>query len=236
MIIIRILTHRPFQVGRFELVKRTHESIVATTEQVDCDIAVGMNGPSEFSPEEKATWDTTIKSRVIHMDGPSDPGSGRVKLLADVFEDFSYLELYRNDIIVLSDDDMVWSNSSWAQLIAFWNNNPPEDLMILGGYLEPLWDWNIPRGRVDVGGQRAIWRDSAPGCAWTSTVERWRKMLDIGIPTGFGSDYAFCSKLRDLDWRVAQMDLAEHIGWEHSTHGNRSIVDAIPFDKKKWGI
>jgi hypothetical protein len=32
------------------------------------------------------------------------------------------------------------------------------------------------------------------------------------------------------------MDLADHIGWEASTHGNEAIKDSKPLDRDKWGV
>ena len=44
--------------------------------------------------------------------------------------------------------------------------------------------------------------------------------------------------LRGYGCKIAQMDLAEHIGWGFSTHGNDADqhLDGKPLDRDKWGV
>jgi hypothetical protein len=51
-----------------------------------------------------------------------------------------------------------------------------------------------------------------------------------------GEDGAACRKLRENGYRLAALDLAEHIGEEQSAWGNMSYRRAKPLDREKWGI
>jgi len=138
---------------------------------------------------------------------------------------------------VWSDDDMLWRPGAEEKLRLFWAE-APKSIAIVSGLLEPVWHWNTPRETVEYGGVRALVRDSAPGAAWT-----FGRTCPIPIPCrselhDFGCDYESCKLLRSRGFKVAQMDLADHIGWGYSTHGNdaNEHVDGRPLDREKWGV
>lgn len=196
------------------------------------------------------------------------PGAGRARLLAAQMEHFpsrsldvvwnvlqyypSGPETYQGEPVVLpsffawSDDDMVWRPGAQATLSKFWDAAPtcihhPDRVRILSGLLEPVWHWNTPRRTVEHGGVRVLLRDSAPGAAWTfrGAPIRLLRPGTIEVPGDelwrFGYDYQMC---RTMPEGVAQIDLAEHIGWGFSTHGNEAneAPETKPLDREKWGV
>ncbi len=166
-----------------------------------------------------------LGGRVIR-EGNKTPGSGFNGVVK------SLLELHP-DVIVHSDDDILWKPESQEVLSKFWSGNV---VKLVSGLLEPVWHWNTPRYVVESNGVKALVRDSAPGAAWSFHVSN----LDWIYPVTekFGYDYDTCVKILNSGMTVAQMDLTEHIGWEHSTHGNRAIHDpnTQPLDREKYGI
>jgi hypothetical protein len=166
-------------------------------------------------------------------------------------------------LIVMSDDDMLWRPNAGATLERFWSHRRcPDNLAILSALLEPEYPWNTPRETVHVGGIgeptiSALVRDSAPGAAWTfryggcshgigphfhtcqhlpdGVLEHGRRSVFVD---DFGYDYEYCGRLRAVGLTVAQIDLAEHIGGDMSTHGNRAHEDVRckPLDRERWGV
>ena len=123
----------------------------------------------------------------------------------------------RPDLVVFSDDDMAWHPGFVRRLVDFWAH-APHDLALLSGYVEPRWPWNTIRGAVDCAGIRAIVRETAPGGAWTFPASHWRW---IGpLVSGMEADSDACQRLRRSGFRLAQADLATHLGVGHSTWGN----------------
>jgi hypothetical protein len=137
---------------------------------------------------------------------------------------------------VWSDDDMLWKPDAEAKLRRFYAEKP-NDIAVVSGLLEPVWHWNAPRETVEAGGVRVLVRDSAPGAAWTFAGYR---VVPLGLPAYwcFGYDYEACKYLRAHGQKVAQIDLADHIGWECSTHGNDADqhIDGRPLDRERWGV
>ena len=140
------------------------------------------------------------------------------------------------DIVVFSDDDMEWKEGAEQKLIALWSQ-APADLAIVSGLLEPDWHWNTPRETLTLAHTNVLVRDSCPGAAWTFRAPDWG-IIKKHIVKDFGYDHKACVALRKDGYRVAQIDLAEHIGWGFSTHGNEAnqAVDSRPLDRVKWGV
>lgn len=137
---------------------------------------------------------------------------------------------------VWSDDDMLWKPGAEAKLRHFWHD-APEDVGIVSGLLEPVWQWNTPRRTVTGGGVNVVVRDSAPGAAWTFNSDLTALVTSEPF-WRFGYDFELCKQLRGADIDVGGMDLAEHIGWGYSTHGNdaNEHVDVRPLDRERWGV
>jgi len=146
-------------------------------------------------------------------------------------------KLYGETFFVWSDDDMLWKPGAEQKLGAFWGAPASErdNVAIVSGLLEPVWHWNTPRSTVEAGGVRVLVRDSCPGAAWSFNNPRMVWPLDNGHAT-FGYDYKACGRLRESGLKVAQIDLADHLGWEASTHGNDALKDSKPLDRQHWGV
>lgn len=167
--------------------------------------------------------------------GATTPGAGRNALLPRML-------CFEPDILVFSDDDMAWKEGAEERLIEVWRH-APKDLFLVSGLLEPEWHWNTPRETVACGREKILVRDSCPGAAWSfraSDVPRSSSSKHPPDPPyfapSFGYDYKFCCALREFGYRVAQMDLAEHIGWGASTHGNDAVEHGKPLDRARWGV
>ncbi len=136
------------------------------------------------------------------------------------------------DIVVFSDDDIAWKPRFLAKLVRFWTH-APEDVALLGGYVEPQWEWNTVRGVIDCGGTRALVRDTAPGGSWSFLARNWTRIGPVAADNH--ADMSACVRLRAAGLRVCQTDLAEHIGWGRSTWGNQP-AGGVPIDRKGFGL
>lgn len=141
---------------------------------------------------------------------------------------------HKPDIILFTADDIEYYPGWMEKLLAFWRE-APDDLVLLTLFIEPEWDWNIPTGTIDAGGMRAITRASTPGACWSFRASDLDKVLPTGRRSP-GEDLDVCERLRKAGYRMAQVDLADHIGEKQSAWGNQSWRTARPIDRAKWGI
>jgi glycosyltransferase involved in cell wall biosynthesis len=226
-----VTTFEPFATMRFELLERTVRSMRVAFP--DDALFIFDNGSADGSHDAVAqlaeSTGALLVSRYKHLPNRT-PGAAR----ACLFEHFLRIR-NGNEIAVLSDDDMVWHPDARKRLREVWHH-APDKLQIVGGLLEPEWEWNKPIEAVDVGSERILLRESAPGAAWTLPISRMIRCCGGRIEPVFGYDVKMCKWLRAMDFDIGQMDLADHIGWEGSTHGNRAIEHAMPLDRKRWGV
>lgn len=220
-----VMTHNPLAGLRLGLVERTLASAqeaFSSWGRVLLD-----NGSTDGSLQELAVLSTRYGATMVRREGfeNTTPGAGRSCLLRALDA----------ELLVLSDDDIEWKPWAGTWVKAMWNGPVPDDLVIICGLLEPEWHWNLPRSTLDLaGGRRVLVRDSVPGAAWTVSRGRLRHLSPV--PEEFGYDSKVCARLREQGWRVAACDLAEHIGWGASTHGNDANRRAIPLDRARWGV
>lgn len=216
------MTHNAISGLRLSLVEEAVASLRAVFP--DSGVVVLDNGSTDGTD----VWVGEQEGGVVYVpeDGNHTPGRGRNVLIDLLRKD-------RPDVVVLSDDDMVWKEGA-AELIAELWSNAPDDVVIVGGLLEPVWHWNTPRETLDFGVVRGLIRDSVPGAAWTVRAAHLDKVFPV--KDDFGYDYATCCSLRGHDLRVASLDLADHAGWGYSTHGNDPRWTAKPLDREKWGV
>lgn len=256
--LVGVVTHNPMATLRFELLERTVRSIEKAFPTAE--LFLQDNGSTDGS------WDAVVEllggkrepcigkltcskygrwhlADAMSSPAPGNftPGAGRARLFHHMFaHETGNTTKDRAPFWVWSDDDMVWSEGSEAKLLRFWSAARSSDIAIVAGLLEPVWHWNTPREAVEHGGVRVLVRDSAPGAAWTFGNPRF---IDLGCGHTpelwrFGYDYESCRILRERGVKVAQIDLAEHVGWGFSTHGNdaNEHVDGRPLDRDKWGV
>ena len=211
-----VLTHNVYDYGRQDLLRETLQSLA------DCpQVYVVDNGSTDGTEE----WVRRIGGIAV-----SDPittcGHGMNVTCRILAESGA-------DICVFSNDDISWKSGWMGVLKRFWSE-APDDLIICSGLLEEDFPWNTVRERIECGGIPALVRDTAPGGAWTFRARDWPKISPIPEAAGW-DDVPVCKRLRNKRKRVAQMDLARHLGQGHSTWDNSSVQYETPLDRDKWG-
>lgn len=150
------------------------------------------------------------------------------------------------DLILFTADDYEYRAGWLAALVRFWEAVSP-DVALVSCNLEPEYSWNTvqdvidagevrtPRGTYHTG--RALVRSTLPGSNWSFRASMWPQIGPLEHRTG-GEDLAVCRRLWGQGYRLAALDLAEHIGEGDglSAWGNESWRQAIPLDRQKWGI
>lgn len=130
------------------------------------------------------------------------------------------------DIIVLSNDDIVWQPDAFDRLRKVWDE-VPDDVTIISGLVEPTFalpnkrPWNDPMGVADVAGEQLLFRRSVPGGAWSFRASDFHLIFPVSVKKGI-DDVPACHQLVDSGRGVAAIDLAEHAGIGQSTWGNAS--------------
>jgi glycosyltransferase involved in cell wall biosynthesis len=140
----------------------------------------------------------------------------------------------RGDVVVFSNDDIVWRAGWRAQLEAFWAG-APDDIKIASGLLEIDYPWNKPRGVVDAGGVRGLVRETVPGGAWTLRSSDWPLVGPVPEKRGW-DDVPTCHRVNGKGWRCVALDLSDHAGEGSSTWGNGSAAFGQPLDREAWGL
>ncbi len=216
---VGILTHNQFRFGRHELFLQAVRSLQAGG--YPFDLYVLDNGSTDESPDYvRGIGGTVLQDRI------STCGHGMnatIGICARV-----------SDLVVFSNDDIKWHPGAIAKLVRFWES-APADVLIAAGILEPDYPWNTPRERIEYGGVSALVRDTAPGGAWTLRSADWPRIGPIPEAPGW-DDVPTCNRLREKGFRVCQIDLADHVGEDHSTWGNESRQIGKPLDRKAWGL
>lgn len=138
------------------------------------------------------------------------------------------------DIILFTADDFEYRKGFIRRLVDFWQD-APEDIIMASCYLEPLWEWNKILDTGTAGGQRYAIRTSIPGSNWSFRASDLSKIFPVSERTG-GEDLAVCERLRRQRYRLAALDLVDHIGEEQSAWGNQSWTYAKPIDKQALGF
>lgn len=230
---VAVTTHNPIHFLRTSMLESTMESIdVAFPESERLLLDNGSTDLSHYYFEKLLSLHPRWK--LLHnmaSDENRTPGRGRneiMKYLRGVVGNRC------DDVIVFSDDDIVWSMAAADILRAFWGG-APHDLVLLGGLLEDEYAHNTPREAITINGVNVLVRDSTPGCAWSFPYNEW--WTHIGpVVDDFGYDTRCCEKILASGLRVAQMDLVQHVGGGGSTHGNAQAMWTRPLDRDRWGV
>ncbi len=139
------------------------------------------------------------------------------------------------DIVVLSNDDIVW-HEGWERDVARFWSEAPDDVAICSGILEPEWAWNEIVGTHEIGGQQVLERASVPGGAWTFRAATWEEAIrPVPYWSNSASDVPTCDRLVDQGWRLMAADWATHAGDGRSIWGNPSHRGET-LDREKWGL
>jgi glycosyltransferase involved in cell wall biosynthesis len=141
---------------------------------------------------------------------------------------------HKPDLILFTADDFIYRKGYLRRLVDFWND-APNDVIMASCYLEPSWSWNKIRHVDTAGGQRYAIRDSIPGSNWSFRASDVYKIFPVSEQTG-GEDLSVCERMRQQRYRLAALDLVDHIGEEQSAWGNESYKYAEPLDKLSLGF
>lgn len=215
-----ILVHNMFQHGRFEVFQRTLDSLVS--QDADMALYVVDNGSSDDS----AAYVASLGGTLLH-DPITTCGHGMNATIG-------ILAASGCDLVVFSNDDILWQPGSLAALQRFWIE-APDDVLIASGLLEEHFPWNTARELITCGGVKGLIRDTAPGGAWTLRAKDWPRIGPVPEAPGW-DDVPTCDRLRRKGYRVAQLDLATHVGEGISTWGNDSARHGKPLDRAAWGL
>jgi len=240
-VIIGIKTFAPLQHMRMGHLENCLHS--AVSEFGAENVVVFNNGGLDHEAVQEAALDAgsgTIScgpTVVAHASpkGARTPGHG-ARALVEMARRWTDVAGRLPDIVVHSDDDMIWRSGAREALVEIWTH-APDKLLICSGLLEPDYPWATVRRAEDLGRQRVLIRDNAPGCAW-SLRARYAAQVADAIEGRFGFDHEACKTFLGQGYELAQADLAEHAGWGASTHGNEAIdaPTTKPLDRQKWGI
>lgn len=207
MISAAVLTWNPERHGRLELLHKTLRSLRAETLKVglvdngsDPRVEIDL-GPSVVGVYND-TWNTT-----------SGFGTWLAMQTAAALAD--------DGICVVSDDDMYW-RPGWAQRLADWWAEAPDDLLLTGCHLEPEYHWNT----ITAHGPGWLERESTGAASWSfrsTDLPRLHELIrPIPITRQGVWDVPVCQTIRRNGYRIAQLDLADHVG-EQSTWGNGTV-------------
>ena len=216
---VGVLTWNHRKTGREQMFYDTLLSLTNGGQAVD--VVVVTNGSTD------GTQDTVRRLGGIVDDTHSQIWYGMQKAIETVIERGA-------DIVLFTADDITYA-PGWAdKLAAFWQD-APEEVKLCSLILEPVYPWNTIRGTVEAGGLRALLRDSVGGCSWSFRAADWPTIgpLPQVMPS---EDLLTCQKLVAQGYYLAALDLGEHVGEAHSAWGNQSHLYAQPLDRARWGV
>ena len=216
---VGVLTWNHRKTGREQMFYDTLLSLTNGGQAVD--VVVVTNGSTD------GTQDTVRRLGGIVDDTHSQIWYGMQKAIETVIERGA-------DIVLFTADDITYA-PGWAdKLAAFWQD-APEEVKLCSLILEPVYPWNTIRGTLDAGGLRALLRDSVGGCSWSFRASDWPTIgpLPQVMP---GEDLQICQKLVSQGYYLAALDLGEHVGEKVSAWLNESWKYAQPLDRARWGV
>lgn len=206
MISAAVLTWNPVKHSRVLLLADTVASLQAEAHRVRLvDNGSMPPVPYEYWPHETIvyndTWNTTS-------------GYGTWLAMQTAAAD-------HDGICVVSDDDMYW-RPGWAQRLADWWAEAPDNVLLTGCHLEPEYHWNT----ITAHGPGWLERESTGAASWSfrsTDLPRLHELIrPIPITRQGVWDVPVCQTIRRHGYRIAQLDLADHVG-EQSTWGNGTV-------------
>ena len=145
---VGVLTWNHRKTGREQMFYDTLLSL--TNGGLPVDVVVVTNGSTD------GTQDTVKRLGGIVDDGNSQIWYGMTRAIEEVIARGA-------DLILFTADDIVYAEGWADKLAAFWQD-APEEVKLCSLILEPVYPWNTIRGAVEAGGLRALLRDSVGGC------------------------------------------------------------------------
>lgn len=230
-----ILCWNQDETGRTELFDACYASVIEARPDV---LVVADNGSTDGSEERLSSLPGYVRfDRLAGSPHGNTCGYGMNKLAATLLTTGA-------DIIVMTNDDIVWQPDAFDRLRKVWEE-VPEDVVIISGLVEPVFavpnvePWNKVYGVADVAGEQLVFRKSVPGGAWTFRAKDFPLIFPVSTFPGV-DDVPACHRLIQQQKGVAALDLAENAGRDQSTWGNASyqhlIVQSLDDMKTQWGL
>ena len=216
---VGVLTWNHKKTGREQMFYDTLLSLTNGGQAVD--VVVVTNGSTD------GTEDTVRRLGGIVDDGNSQIWYGMTRAIEEVIARGA-------DLILFTADDIVYAEGWADKLAAFWAD-APEEVKLCSLILEPVYPWNTIRGTLDAGGLRAILRDSVGGCSWSFRASDWPTIGPLPQVQP-GEDIEICRKLVSQGYYLAAVDLGDHVGEKVSAWLNESWKYAQPLDRARWGV
>jgi len=138
------------------------------------------------------------------------------------------IERWQPDIVVFSADDYRYEEDWLKRLVNFWNE-APDNIKLISLNWEPLYLWNAVKEQIYVGGEHVLIRNSIPGSSWSFRAEDWPLIGPVPKSTG-GEDFHVNGKMHEKGYRLAALNLTDHIGEKESAWGNESWKNAEPLE------
>lgn len=137
------------------------------------------------------------------------------------------------DIVILSNDDIVWHEGFVDLLRDVWGQMP-DDVKIVSGLLEGTFPWNRPAGLEGP----VLIRETVPGGAWTYRNSDYETVFPVPTKPGW-DDVPTCRRLNGQGFRVGAVDLSANLGVDKSSWGNMSYTyqtETVEQVKAAWGL
>ena len=216
-IVAGVLTFNHKKTGRESMFYDTVDSL----SRAGVDVVIVTNGSTD------GTQDTVRAMGGIVDDADSRIWYGMTRAIEACIERGA-------DVVLFTADDITYA-PGWADALATFWADAPDEVKLCSLILEPDYPWNTIRGTLDAGGWRALLRDSVGGCSWSFRAADWPTIgpLPQVMP---GEDLAVCQKLIGEGYLIAQVELGTHTGEFASAWGNESWKIARPVDRERWGI
>lgn len=201
--------------NRLHLLKRTLTSMNAAPGHPFRRVVV--DGGSD-SPEQRAF----VASLPGSYQFPSKVSVGRSMNMA-----IDLAEATKPEIIVFSADDYEYRPDWLAKLVRFWKA-APNDIGLATLNWEPDYAWNTVLDHTVIGAQQVLIRNTVPGSSWSFRAKDWKWIIGPMEDRTGGEDLTVCRSLQASGYRLAALDLTNHIGERESAWGNQSWRLANP--------
>jgi glycosyltransferase involved in cell wall biosynthesis len=131
------------------------------------------------------------------------------------------------NLLVFSADDYLY-RPGWARRLATFWQHAPADIGMASLNWEPAYPWNTVLEQGFIHTEHVICRATLPGSSWSFPADRWRTLIGPLEDRTGGEDLTVCRALQAANYKLAALDLTEHIGERESAWGNRSWERAEP--------
>lgn len=230
---VGILCHNQKQYGRRTLFKQCLESIQAAGPD---HLVIMDNGSTDGTADRIAALDGGVAvARIPGYPHGNTCGYGMNKLARTLANTDA-------DILVMSNDDIVWEVDAFDRLRKVWNE-ASDQAAIIAGLVEPTFalpdktPWNEVLGVLEAAGETLWVRRSVPGGAWTFRRDMVDQIFPVSTFPGV-DDVPACHRLLEAGYLLGAVDLATHAGIKSSTWNNGShdlyVVETLEQMRERW--